>query len=390
MLDAVGPIPGNRIASLSCSGGEATVVADRAEPLDLAFPAFDAGQAQRIADTLSEFVAVTNPLDYHTFIWDDEERLADCFTSVLDGPFDAAMLVLDFPRDGLDDSSWWPTLRAFGAAARGTGTPGLVVGSMAENLPAPVEATAVELGLVPVRGIDAALLGLEAAARWGRHVPSGLPDPVRRSTGGLRVLPEFEAKRLMAAAGIPVPAGREVEATGAADAAGRIGFPVVVKATGVVHKSDVGGVVLDLADGPAVAEAAGRLGTRVLVEEFVDDAVAELLVDIRREPPVGWLLTLGTGGTLVEVVRDTVSLLLPVDPGDVRRALGGLAVGPLLAGHRGRPPADIDAIIEVVEHMQRLVYEHPELVEVEVNPLLARPSGTVAADVLITIEEGGA
>ncbi|MCP4793175.1 MAG: acetate--CoA ligase family protein [Actinomycetia bacterium] len=390
VLDSVGPLPGNRLVSLSCSGGEASIVADRAEALDLAFAAFDAGQAERIAGTLSEFVAISNPLDYHTFIWDDEERLSGCFTAALDGPSDAAMLVLDFPSEGLDDSSWWPTLQAFGAAARGTGTPGLVVGSMAENLPAAVEAAAVELGLVPVRGIDAALLGLEAAARWGRHVPSGIPDPVRRSTGGLRVLQEDEAKRLLVAAGIPVPVGEEVEATRAVDAADRIGFPVVVKATGVAHKSDVGGVVLDLGDGSAVAEAAGRMGGTVLVEQHVGDVVAELLVDVRREPPVGWLLTLGAGGTLVELVRDTVSLLLPVEADDVRRALGGLGIARLLAGHRGRPPADIDAIIEVVEHLQRLLYEHPELVEVEINPLLARPSGAVVADALITVERGGA
>jgi len=122
----------------------------------------------------------------------------------------------------------------------------------------------------------------------------------------------------------------------------------------------------------------------------VGDVVAELLVDVRREPPVGWLLTLGAGGTLVELVRDTVSLLLPVEADDVRRALGGLGIARLLAGHRGRPPADIDAIIEVVEHLQRLLYEHPDLVEVEINPLLARPSGAVVADALITVERGGA
>jgi acetyl-CoA synthetase len=152
----------------------------------------------------------------------------------------------------------------------------------------------------------------------------------------------------------------------------------------------MGGVFLDLRDGGAVAGAAGQLGGCVLVEEYVGDAVTELLVDIRREPPVGWLLTLGAGGTLVEVVHDTVSLLLPVDAADIRRALAGLAVGPMLSGHRGRPAADIDAIIAVVEQLQRLVSEKPELIEVEVNPLLARPSGAVVADALVTIEEGDA
>lgn len=388
VLDSVGPLPGNRLVSMSCSGGEASVIADRAESLDVEFPDFEADQAQRIGATLSEFVSISNPLDYHTFIWGDEERLVDCFTAVLDGPSDAAMLVLDFPREGLDDSSWWPTLRAFGTASRATGTPGLVVGTMAENVPTSVEAATVEQGLVPVRGVDAALLGLEAAARWGSHVAPCIPEPVRGTIEGVEVLPGCEAGSLLASAGLPVPVGEEVEVAGAAEAAERIGFPVVVKVTGVVHKSDVGGVVLDLRDAGAVAAVAGRLGGRVLVEEYVGDSVAELLVDIRREPPVGWLLTLGAGGSLVEVVRDTTSLLLPVDADDIRRALVGLGVGPLLSGHRGRPAADMDAIIAVVERLQRLVLERPDLVEVEVNPLLARPSGAVVADALVTIERG--
>ncbi len=340
---------------------------------------------------LSEFVSVANPLDYHTFIWGDEEALGNCFTAVLDGAFDASLLVLDFPSVGLDDATWWPTLRAFGAARAASGTPALLVGSMAENLPAAAEQAAVDLGLIPVRGIDAALAGIEAAVRWGRHEPRGAPSPATALPGAPEVLHEVASKRLLGDAGLPVPPGEEVPASEADAVAARIGFPVVVKATGLVHKSESGGVVLDLADGPAVAAAAGELGGTVLVEAQVVDAVAELLLDVRREPPVGWLLTLGVGGTLVEVLRETRSLVLPVDADDVRRALEDLAVAPLLAGHRGRPAADVDAIIGVVERLQDLVLSRPDLVEVEVNPLLACPDGAVVADALVTVagvEEG--
>ena len=137
VLTSLGPLSGNRVVSLSCSGGEASVVADKAAGLDLDFPDFPEEQARRIAGTLSEFVSVANPLDYHTFIWGDEEALGNCFTAVLDGAFDASLLVLDFPSVGLDDATWWPTLRAFGAARAASGTPALLVGSMAENLPTP-------------------------------------------------------------------------------------------------------------------------------------------------------------------------------------------------------------------------------------------------------------
>ena len=165
--DGRGGSGGRRLVAMSCSGGEASVVADRAESMNLDFPAFDDDHAVRITDTLSDLVAVSNPLDYHTFIWGDRERLSATFTAVLDGPLDAAMLVLDFPSAGLDGSGWWPTLGAFADAGQATGTPGVVVASMAENLPPEVEAAADEAGLVAVRGIGEARTALEASAWWG-------------------------------------------------------------------------------------------------------------------------------------------------------------------------------------------------------------------------------
>ena len=219
VLDRLGGIGGRRLVSMSCSGGEASVVADRAESMNLDFPAFDDDHAVRITDTLSDLVAVSNPLDYHTFIWGDRERLSATFTAVLDGPLDAAMLVLDFPSAGLDGSGWWPTLGAFADAGQATGTPGVVVASMAENLPAEVESAADEAGLVAVRGIGEALTALEASAWWGgrRDRPSLLVvDPFDPTA--TRTLYEIEAKDLLEAVGVPVPRRQVVMAVDAVGA----------------------------------------------------------------------------------------------------------------------------------------------------------------------------
>ena len=393
LMNRFGAIGGPRLVSLSCSGGEASVVADRAESMGVEFPAFDIDHAARIAGTLNDLVSVSNPLDYHTFIWGDRERLTATFTTVLDGPLDAAMLVLDFPSGGLDDSTWWPTLEAFVAASQTTGTPGVIAASMAENLPGAAEAAAADAGLVAVRGIEAALLALEGSAWWGAHREQEPVLPVPSFDPAVtRIVHEPEAKDLLAEVGIPLPARETVPPFEAVEAASRIGYPVVVKATGVAHKTEVDGVAVGLVDGGGVAQAVDRLAgpsgeTRLLVEEYVGDAVAELLINIRREPPVGWLLTLGSGGRLAEVAADVVSLILPVGPAEVTEALQRLAVWPLLAGHRGGPAADLDAIVEVVIRLQRLVSDRPELVEVEINPLLARPSGAIAVDALVTVDD---
>ena len=420
VVTAVGALGGNRLVSLSCSGGEAALVADRARGRDLIFPPFGADHRDRVAATLNEMVAVTNPLDYHTFIWGDRPRLEACFTAVLDGGFDAALLVLDFPRAGLDRSRWWPTLSAFGAAAAATGVPGVVAASMAENLPAEARTAAAEAGLAAVGDIDAALSGLEAAAELGRACRQGVGPaqllPPTPASSPVR-LSEPEAKALLASVGIEVPPGEVVDAEGAAEAATRIGFPAVVKAVGLDHKSDVGGVAVNLTSREAVAEAARRLSDlgsggkvllesrgesdamsgpsasqtrsgKVLVESQVEGVLAELLISVRSSHPIGRLLTLGAGGELVEVLDDTVCLLLPESPEAIRSALERLRVWPLLAGFRGRPAAAVDAVIAVAGRLTDLVRNRPDIIEIEVNPLVVTADTAVAVDALAAV--GGA
>ena len=433
VLGAVGPLRGNRLVSLSCSGGEASLVADRARCGDLAFPSFAPDHADRVIEALDGHGVATNPLDYHTFIWGDEARLTACFSAVLDAetkravsappgdadpkravsappfdadaeqsaaapPFDAVLLVLDFPAEGLDRSRWWATLRAFAAACSGGGIPGVVAASMAENLPSQARTRAAALGLVCCGDIDNALSALEAAAAWGQKASApaaGLLAPPRHPDTGLRVLSEHEAKQRLAAAGIAVPAGILVPAEeAAAAAAAKIGYPVAVKASGVAHKSDTGAVAVGLADAGEVTSAAKRLAAAgdgsVLVESLIPDAVAELLVSVRPTPPVGMLLTLGSGGTLIEVLDDTATALLPVTADDVREALRSLRIWPLLCGHRERPPAAIDAVVDAVIALDRLVRDDPSIVEAEINPLLATPSSAVAVDALMVVADAAA
>jgi acyl-CoA synthetase (NDP forming) len=400
VLCAVGPLRGNRLVSLSCSGGEAALVADLSRGRDLSYPPLASDHAGRVATALDGRVPITNPLDYQTFIWGDEDRLAACFGAALPAapaasgpaPFDAALLVLDFPAQGLDRSRWWPTLQAFAAACDAGDTPGLVAASMAENLPTDALVRAAELGLAACGDIDTALSALEAAAAWGRQPAasdSAALLPARGSGGDAAAIYEHEAKERLAAAGVAVPAGRLVAPDRAAAAADGLRYPVVVKASGSAHKTDTGGVVVGLTDAEAVADAARRLaagGSRaVLVESHISGAVAELLVSVRSSPPVGMVLTLGAGGTLAELLDDTASLLLPAREADVRDALRGLRIGHLLAGHRGRPAGALEAIVDAVSAVGALVRDDHSIIEVEINPLIVTPHAAVAVDALMVV-----
>ena len=403
VLGAVGPLRGNRLVSLSCSGGEAALIADRSRDRNLSFPSFSGDHAARVEAALDGRVAITNPLDYHTFIWGDQDRLTGCFSAALAAdapgsgraPFDAALLVLDFPADGLDRSRWWPTLHAFAAACTATGTRGVVAASLAENMPADARSRSADLGLAACGDLDTALASLEAAAAWGRQPPvldASWPVPARGSDLGSRVVPEHEAKPRLATARIAVPDGVVVTADGAPAAAAEIGFPVVVKAVGATHKTDAGGVAVGLNDAGTVAAAARTMTAdgdgAVMVESCVTGAVAELLIGVRSAPPVGMLLTLGAGGTLAELFDDTASLLLPVSAEEVLEALRSLRIWPLLAGHRGGPPAAVDVVVEAVTALGVLVRDDPSIIEVEINPLVVTPHAAVAVDALMVLADG--
>jgi acyl-CoA synthetase (NDP forming) len=113
---------------MSCSGGEASVMADSVAGRSLRFPALAADHYAKVKSTLGAFVAVANPLDYHTFIWNDEPAMTATFTAMASGGFDLNMLVLDFPRgDRCSDADWWPTVRAFEAALKANGARGAVI-----------------------------------------------------------------------------------------------------------------------------------------------------------------------------------------------------------------------------------------------------------------------
>ncbi len=418
VVSVTGSLGGNKVVSLSCSGGEAGMVADRAAMRDLVFPAFEPEHKAAIEESLDHKVTAHNPLDYQTFIWGNEERLTKCFASTLGDVCDAALLVLDFPADGLDYSRWWPTLDAFAAACQSNNTAGVVAATMAENLPLEARSRARELGLAHCADLDNALSAIEAAAQLRPFVHAE-PQPLLRPSVSdtTSTLTEYDAKQLLFNVGIPIPPAEIISASAAeivdisflpssppapqsidpaitsdfVNAIERVGFPQVHKAIGMAHKTEQGGVVLGITNLEQAIEVAKELAIRgndqVLVETQVTDAVAELLVSVRYAPPVGMLLTLGAGGTQVEILDDTISNLLPMTDDDIRSALSQLRVNALLEGFRGQPPGHVDGIVTVVQSLTELLREHPNIAEIEINPLLVTPGAVWAADALIQVAE---
>jgi acyl-CoA synthetase (NDP forming) len=191
-----------------------------------------------------------------------------------------------------------------------------------------------------------------------------------------------------------VPPGRRAAAADeAVAAASAIGFPVALKALGVAHKSEAGAVKLNLKDEASVrgaTEQLARLGTGLYVERMVEGGVAELIVGITRDPLFGPVMTLGTGGILVELLKDSATLLLPASRDDVEAALRGLKLFPLLDGFRGRPKADLAAAIDAVLKISDFALANADtLAELDINPLIvcAEGKGAWVADALLVTSE---
>ncbi len=165
----------------------------------------------------------------------------------------------------------------------------------------------------------------------------------------------------------------------------------MVKALGVAHKTDVGGVRLNLGSTEAVLAAVSEmshLSDSFLIEEMVDDAVAELIVGVARDQQFGPYLVVGGGGILVEMMKDSVSLLLPTTRERVESAVVGLKCAPLLEGFRGKPPGDLSSAVSAILTLGTFVANQPETIsELDINPLmvLAEGRGVIAADALISL-----
>lgn len=404
-------LPGRRIISASCSGGEAALLADLAEAAGLQMPALPPQPQARLQALLGDKVHVANPLDYHTYIWGNKTAQTGCFAAMMDCRFDMHLLVLDLPRrDRCDGRDWAGTLDAFVAAQGQTGAPAAVLSSLPENLPDATAQRLLDAGIVPLQGLRDAMAALAAAARFGAlRASSEMPQPlcalaVPSTDTESTLLDEWDSKRQLAAFGLAVPTGQAVAAAEVQAIADQLGYPVVLKAVGaaLAHKTELGAVRLNLKDAPALAaalQAMRGLSQRFLVERMTTDAVAELIIGVQRDPQFGLALTVGAGGVLVELLKDAATLLLPTTREAVLQALQSLRCWPLLAGFRGRPPGDVDAVLDAVMAVASYAQQHAaNLLELDVNPLLVRPGnpaertgggpGAVAVDALIRFGAG--
>ena len=380
-----GPLSSNRIASISCSGGEAALAADTAQGTGLIFPPLNPRQAKDLSAALGPMVAMANPLDYHTYIWRDQAAMTQAWAAMADDEIAMTLLVSDYPRADLCDASDWECVtQAAIEATRRTGRPFAVVASLAELLPEQTAKTLMDHGVGAIHGLDHGLEALDVMSR--PMAPPAEPVLLPGIDRDAELLDEQSAKLALAAHGLTIPPSVVVtDRCTAGQAAADIGFPVALKTLGLAHKTGANGLALGLTTRAEVEVAAPRLADGpLLVERMVAGTLVEVLVGVTRDPAHGFVLTLGAGGTMTDVLRDRASLLIPATRAEVTARLKDLNIAPLLEGFRGNPPVDLDALLAAIDAVQAYVLANAERVEeVEINPLICTQDNAIAADALI-------
>lgn len=404
LLHHWGPLRRRDIISFSCSGGEASLMADAAEAYNVKFKPFTEEQIERVKKTVNPLVRVSNPFDYHTFDWANEANLGRTFSEALACNFEVAIVLFDVPReDRCDTNEWWPTLNALADAARVHQTHAMILSSLPENLPEHWIEQCVKRDLLGMWTINDALAAIEISANIGERWADPHPVPIltpadKRSNddAGTTIYSEYQAKQLLRQWQIAIPKSmlcedlQQVRSTGQ-----ELGYPLVMKIAdqGVAHKTELGGVRLGVKDEKQLMSIASELfqfSGQILVEQMIDDVVAELLVGIAEDPVVGLYLVVGAGGIGVEWLQDTQILTLPTRKDDLYKAIESLKCYPLLSGYRGRPEGDITAVVETMMNISRFVEsKKATLKELDINPLMVRSQGKgcVAADALLVFYE---
>ena len=397
LMSRQGVPDGRRLGILTNAGGAAILAADAAESAGLSVPVLHESTIAALSAALPPAASSGNPVDMLASAtaadYDRSLRLM-----LADPGIDSVVAIYVPPMVTT------PAEVATVIAAAANGAPDKPVAAVfmqAAGMPA-------ELGTVPAfRYPESAARALARAAGYGawRRRPQSTVAPMRLADTGRTVidramatgggwLSAADVAAVLGAAGIAVVRSAPApDLPAAVAAAGAIGYPVALKAVGatILHKSDVGGVRLDLRDGDAVAEAATAmqksLGSRLagyLVQPMVAPGV-ELLVGTVEDPSFGPVVLCSLGGTLVELLEAPSVRLAPLSNEDVEELIGAMPGSAILRGYRGAPPADREAIADLLRRVSALVTRCPEILEMDLNPVRVFSHGLTVVDARIRV-----
>ena len=397
---------GQRVTGFTCSGGGATMLADYGEELGLRYPRPTVARHEALAPLLPHTATVSNPLDYTTPIWGMPEKTEPVFDVMVREDTDMAVLVQDYPAAGLDDSRiyYHNDAMAFVRATKRHGIPAAICSTISENLDREVREELINHGVAPMQGIGDTMKAMAAAAQYSTNRKRLLASPpkplilITPAEAPSKMLNEWDSKTLLKTAGVMTPHGiisPDPNITLSHD----LSYPVVVKAVSadLPHKSECEAVMVGLTTPDEADTAANtirqncmRLAPKaridgILIEEMITAPVAEVMVSLRRDDQFGCILTMASGGVMVELLKDAVTVIMPTDAAGLDEAIDQLAVAQLIAGYRGKAAGNRKALNEAIMTLTHIMANDANIRMIEINPIMITPDEAIAADAVIHI-----
>jgi len=405
------PLPqGEGVAIVTNAGGLGVMAADACSDNGLTLASFEAATIEKLRKKLPPAASLYNPIDV---VGDaDSERYDHAIRTVMDDPNVACVVALLAPTDLVDISSVARTLTAFAGSSPKPIVTAFVGGKEMAGPIDMLKAAGIPNYPSPDRGIRALAAMVEHKHSMERSEVQAIKrfeadhEAVREIIDSVRyegrlALSEAEGKGILRAYGIATPhEGIAKDLGRAIDLADSIGFPVVMKVESpdIAHKTDVGGVVLDIDSAEELtrsyevmlAQVRDKLPKAKITGVSIQGMVKgrEVIVGMVRDDQFGPVITFGLGGIFVEIMKDVTQGIAPLDRNDVERMIRSIRAYPMLTGARGKRPGDIPALTDVILKVSQLSMEHPELEELEINPVMVGDEGTgvTAVDALVTIK----
>lgn len=408
-------VRGQSAAIFASSGGECGLMADLSEAHGIDLPVLSPESEAMLRTILPDYGYVTNPFDLTAGGWGQEDVYYTATKALALNPdIDLVAFVGDAPVNAgkVEDMMWPEMIKGASRAAQDTKVPVILISTVTES-GAQLRDLCRDHGIVYLPGADQAMRAIALVGDRHQRITRIAGRPCAEQQDRLHpepltaddesnVLSETTSKTVLVNYGIATPRGAVAATADEAAVLGTdLGFPVVAKlvAEGVAHKSDIGGVVVGITDADQLRTAASAIIDRgrhaagadavrgVRVEQMVDaDSGVEMIIGGRNDAS-GSLVVVGAGGVLTELLADAGSLLWPFDGSDVDNVLNSLRVDVLLRGYRGTKPVDRAALVDAVVRVGRMLHEHPEISELDINPLLCsrESTGACALDALITL-----
>lgn len=397
-IDQIGPLKGTNVASVSCSGGEASLIADLAMHTRLNFRDFTQQQTLKLKEVLGDKVTVANPLDYHTYIWGDVPTMTNCFAAVMEDNFDLVIFILDLPRkDHCDVDDHDCAIEAIIEAKKRTGANVTVISSLNENLDEADSKRFLSAGVLPMHGMEEAITVINKSIVAGQlkktppHFYEVLLSEPLKSNDKLISMDEYQAKSELSEFGLKIP--KSVKANKKSEVislAKQLEFPLVLKGLGIEHKTESGAVFVGIDSNELLQSAIDKLPDceqGYLLEQMAEKPVAELIIGVTRDETGLFLMMIGAGGIYAEILADSVFLLLPAHRNDILTSIEKLKISKILEGYRGQPAVDMNAIIDSIMAVSDYVENNQaSLCELDINPLFAGTKSATAVDALLVVK----